>query len=679
MNKWVLATIFFILCFCNSFGQTQSEVFEKNQQLDSIVEYNYDGVDSVRSEKYIYKYDANGTPTQMIWYLWDSKFNVWVCMNPDIEKHCQYQFGDKKHTVLIKNVYTESGNLTRYYYENISGNWVPTNKVDYEFDLNGYQTLEANYVWDSDLNGWVVYSLGYGKNKKSYDENGNIIVEFFYKSSTNLKAWVADVKNEYTYDSDGNQTLCASYLWRSGWIGQFKYEYEFDSSGYKILEVYYRWKTEINDWIGKEKQEWYYDSEGQQILKARYNWDSNLNEWIKIFEYKYKHEYNYDDAGNIILDIRYRWDIELKDWELFSKYKYEFEYDTYGDTTLEASYRWDFKLNDWKVVSKSKYENDFDEYGNQIFEASYEWDLDLDNWKVVSMNKYEYEYDESGNQTQFVNIEWNKRLNDWITVQKQEWDHDSAGNLILDARYVWNSGLKDFIGTEKTEWSFDAFGNLIYNATYKWDKRFNNWGGNWKYEYEYDAFGNLNHEIYYEWDSYVSDWVCISPYIGHNIKYRYGNAERSVMIENIYDTSGKLSLELHYSWISDYWVLTGLHEPGFDTHGKRTIDSVYTWNSVLNEWAFSSKSFYYYSNHYTGLNQLKKEDIIIFPNPTSGTINISSPDYFTAVNVYDIKGQLLKTFQQVSNLIDLSEFKTGIYILKFLSKDKMMIQKVIKE
>jgi hypothetical protein len=84
-------------------------------------------------------------------------------------------------------------------------------------------------------------------------------------------------------------------------------------------------------------------------------------------------------------------------------------------------------------------------------------------------------------------------------------------------------------------------------------------------------------------------------------------------------------------------------------------------------------------------DQMGTKNIKIYPNPTSGTINIElqgfsdqSPTIFT---LYDLSGKILQK-QEASNdqlILDLSSYTKGVYILKIQSGTENKDWKIIKE
>lgn len=76
---------------------------------------------------------------------------------------------------------------------------------------------------------------------------------------------------------------------------------------------------------------------------------------------------------------------------------------------------------------------------------------------------------------------------------------------------------------------------------------------------------------------------------------------------------------------------------------------------------------------------------LIFPNPTSGILNILSvttegTNRTGTMNIHDLTGRILLTqFIDTRAMIDISQFVPGIYILEFKSNDGTFVSKIVKE
>ena len=78
----------------------------------------------------------------------------------------------------------------------------------------------------------------------------------------------------------------------------------------------------------------------------------------------------------------------------------------------------------------------------------------------------------------------------------------------------------------------------------------------------------------------------------------------------------------------------------------------------------------------TGINKEKITQISIYPNPTTGLVNIDSEDINT-IKIYSIEGKLIETLN--NNVTFNLPNESGYYILKIISKNKIDFFKILKE
>lgn len=81
-----------------------------------------------------------------------------------------------------------------------------------------------------------------------------------------------------------------------------------------------------------------------------------------------------------------------------------------------------------------------------------------------------------------------------------------------------------------------------------------------------------------------------------------------------------------------------------------------------------------------GVNDLQASEIAVYPNPTTGILNLSSNKNIDNVYVYDLSGRLVKTFSKVGAdkaIIDLSSFNSGTYVLKIEANKQIVTKKVV--
>jgi len=87
----------------------------------------------------------------------------------------------------------------------------------------------------------------------------------------------------------------------------------------------------------------------------------------------------------------------------------------------------------------------------------------------------------------------------------------------------------------------------------------------------------------------------------------------------------------------------------------------------------------------TGVQEINKTSISVYPNPTNGVLNISIPSELTGVTsieVYDAIGKLAikETLSNDANTINLSKLENGMYVFKIINNNKTVkVGKVVKQ
>jgi hypothetical protein len=79
---------------------------------------------------------------------------------------------------------------------------------------------------------------------------------------------------------------------------------------------------------------------------------------------------------------------------------------------------------------------------------------------------------------------------------------------------------------------------------------------------------------------------------------------------------------------------------------------------------------------------IENENVIIYPNPTNGIMNLSFSDTKTyQVKIYDLLGKTLLIRDDIAGdeRIDISEYEDGIYIIRIQNGDKIVTSKIIKK
>lgn len=102
--------------------------------------------------------------------------------------------------------------------------------------------------------------------------------------------------------------------------------------------------------------------------------------------------------------------------------------------------------------------------------------------------------------------------------------------------------------------------------------------------------------------------------------------------------------------------------------GDHTISA----NFVLDSTATSAPSF--------GSGTYACSSLVIFPNPTNGKVYIHGIDKQARVRIFDLLGKERIYTEAVSNtILDVSDLKSGVYIIEVFVNDKRVLQRLVKQ
>ena len=75
------------------------------------------------------------------------------------------------------------------------------------------------------------------------------------------------------------------------------------------------------------------------------------------------------------------------------------------------------------------------------------------------------------------------------------------------------------------------------------------------------------------------------------------------------------------------------------------------------------------------------EDLLVYPNPSEGRINIQySPQQIADLHIYDATGRLIFDRQRMDNIdltLDLEKFGRGMYLLRVTDGYRVLMKKVL--
>jgi hypothetical protein len=70
-------------------------------------------------------------------------------------------------------------------------------------------------------------------------------------------------------------------------------------------------------------------------------------------------------------------------------------------------------------------------------------------------------------------------------------------------------------------------------------------------------------------------------------------------------------------------------------------------------------------------------DLEIYPNPTDGLLNITGLSEVNTIELYSLEGKLMKTWNNASSALDMSELKSGVYQLVVTSNMERIVKSIL--
>ncbi len=109
-------------------------------------------------------------------------------------------------------------------------------------------------------------------------------------------------------------------------------------------------------------------------------------------------------------------------------------------------------------------------------------------------------------------------------------------------------------------------------------------------------------------------------------------------------------------------------------------DSMAVFPNVVDEFASAVSGMSSFSFATLGINTNELSIASMSPNPTDGIVNISGVDNLERIDIYNLNGQLIKSFSQNGNMqqIDVTQLQSGVYFMNIQSKSGGKIFKLVK-
>ncbi|MBN2663226.1 MAG: T9SS type A sorting domain-containing protein [Bacteroidales bacterium] len=129
-------------------------------------------------------------------------------------------------------------------------------------------------------------------------------------------------------------------------------------------------------------------------------------------------------------------------------------------------------------------------------------------------------------------------------------------------------------------------------------------------------------------------------------------------------------------------LLVNDYNSDFTLADEELIPGTYTVTWVISDYAgnLAQCTFNIIVNAYVGLQTVTDFDVTVYPNPTTGIINIKNATGYQ-INLTDVSGRILQSvnINADNSTIDLTEYANGMYFIQFIDNDVVHTVKVIRK
>lgn len=412
--------------------------------------------------------------------------------------------------------------------------------------------------------------------------------------------------------------------------------------------VYYSFLS-IFDSIREEKIEFTWDEFGNRKTKLEYLWDQENSQWITNI----KSDYIWNENNKLTEENRLQWDSMQNQWVNYRKIL--LTWDEYGYDESYKYLKWNDELNRWDNYYRD--ESNYDENGNLLSWIYYLGNME-NEWEPSSKTESNYNID--NNRISDLNSLWDTENEIWITDTKVDYTYTNLGLLDISHDSIWHENTWDPYRMSEHFYNSNQMEESVISYVY-WEYT---WRESSKIEYAYDENNNKILRHSFSWDSYLNEWF------NSNISYHEFNEEDKTIMASYY----------YWDLFLAAWVGQSKNERIYNENGEINLVIKYAWDENTADWILEEKDFYYFSSP----SNIEEPSSILFaayPNPFKSIININiqnNGDY--TCSVFTTCGQPLMQFHlnNAQTKLDLSNLKTGIYILQINNGTKTATKKIIK-
>lgn len=405
--------------------------------------------------------------------------------------------------------------------------------------------------------------------------------------------------------------------------------YLYGDANLKSLETKYAQYN--NEWIRKEQTEWIY-SNGRCETQYTRKWVDY--EWMPLHKIAFTYLNNLRES-----EIHY----DFKNANYLPLNKHTWFYAGERLTTETDSV---YTENRWKISSKNSYVFSTSlEKTDTVFFTKYDADT------ICFQSYIEFKYNESA--LPYLETYAEKKDNRWLNCfQTKTFYEKNTNRKSYQVNKTWNNSAKKWTNSQNISYQYNAQNEITKETFQRWQSQ--SWENDLRNEYFYNTDNKLDRKVTYK--QIYDEFRPIS-----SVNYTEFQFNKASLIEAKNEFWGGEK----GSAINTFLPFVFNEESVVQFGSKIKISYIPVDNTKLKEVD----------------GQINKGLIRVYPNPSTSIFYFNTKKFnVKSWTVNDISGKtiLQKSSAEESGVVDLGDFKSGIYILRVVTTEGVLTQKLIK-
>ena len=410
-----------------------------------------------------------------------------------------------------------------------------------------------------------------------------------------------------------------------------------------------------------------------------------------VYIYRYEIEryiYSYNQQGLLIMELMQYWQNDT--WKHGGQCTYIYDANNNMQTKLHENW------GNWPWEIYSKYTYTYDSKNNLLTELVE--DKSDNTW--INNRQLLMTYDENNNLLTQLRQSWNQNYDTWSNNTLNTYTYDSNNNL--QKRFIQTYESDTWRNFSQYSYTYDSDNNLLTDFYQVWADNNSGWLDIFLYTYTYDSNNNLQSELGDQFDSTTE----LSTFLydrNNNLleqliqTMQNGNLVNKSKITNTYDQQNNLLMYLREIWENNNWIDDLQKSWTYDENDNCILVENFSfidgaWHPAdipIDLYQNNMQSSFYYNAHKvtasykkvtetTSTEYLVLTPISIYPNPTSGLLNITSEEHnIRMISIFDLSG--VRMFETKNTTFDISHFSAGVYVVQIVTEKGIVTKKIVKK